>query len=46
MMKMLPKERLFISIAILDEQRRDLLLTGYGQTAVDLIEKCELEFAP
>jgi len=42
--EILPKERLFISIAILDEQRRDLLLTGYGQTAVNLIERCLLEF--
>jgi tRNA threonylcarbamoyladenosine biosynthesis protein TsaE len=44
MIEILPKERLFISIAILDEQRRDLLLTGYGQTAVNLIERCLLEF--
>lgn len=46
MMEMLPKERLFILIAILDDQRRNLLMTGYGQRVVDLIEKCKLEFAP
>jgi len=40
MIELLPKERLFISISIVDDQRRELLLTGYGQEAVDLIEKC------
>jgi tRNA threonylcarbamoyladenosine biosynthesis protein TsaE len=46
MTEMLPKERLFILIAILDDQRRNLLMTGYGQQVVDLIEKCKLEFVP
>ena len=42
----LPKERLCISISILDDRTRDFHLTGYGQSALDLIEKCLLEFSP
>jgi tRNA threonylcarbamoyladenosine biosynthesis protein TsaE len=43
MIEILPKERLFISITILDDQRRNLLLTGDGQRAANLIEKLQLE---
>jgi len=42
----LPKERLFISISIVDDQTRNLHLTGCGQGAVDLIKRCLLEFGP
>ncbi len=44
MIELLPKERLFISISIVDDQTRDLHLTGYGQRAADLVEKCVHEF--
>lgn len=44
MVEALPKERLFILISIVDDQTRNLHLTGCGQSAVDLIEKCLLEF--
>jgi len=43
-MEALPKECLCISISIVDDHTRDFLLTGCGQTAVDLIEKCLHEF--
>ncbi|NVL89580.1 MAG: tRNA (adenosine(37)-N6)-threonylcarbamoyltransferase complex ATPase subunit type 1 TsaE [Desulfobacterales bacterium] len=43
MMEMLPDERLFILISIVDNHTRDLHLTGCGQNAVDLIEKCMFE---
>ena len=46
MIDVLPKERLFILISIVDDQTRNLHLTGCGQTAVGLIEKCLLEFGP
>ena len=46
MIDVLPKKRLFISIFIVDDQTRDLHLTGYGQSAVDLINRCVLEFGP
>jgi len=46
MIEILPKERLFISIAILDNHKRNLLFTGDGQRAVNLIERCQLEFGP
>ncbi|MES0363646.1 MAG: tRNA (adenosine(37)-N6)-threonylcarbamoyltransferase complex ATPase subunit type 1 TsaE [Desulfobacteria bacterium] len=44
MIEILPKERLFISIAILDDHRRNILMIGYGQRAADLIERCLPEF--
>ena len=44
MIDVLPKERLSISISIVDDQTRSLHFTGCGQTAVDLIDKCLLEF--
>ncbi len=40
MIEVLPKKRLFISISIEDHQIRNFLLSGSGQSAVDLIEKC------
>lgn len=46
MIEALPKERLFVSISIVDDRTRNLHLTGCGQSAVDLIEKCLLEFGP
>ena len=42
----LPEERLFVSISIIDDQTRDFHLTASGQTAVDLLERCLLEFRP
>ncbi|OEU77903.1 MAG: tRNA (N6-adenosine(37)-N6)-threonylcarbamoyltransferase complex ATPase TsaE [Desulfobacterales bacterium S5133MH4] len=42
--QVLPKQGLFISISIVDHRTRDLHMTGYGQNAVDLIEKCAHEF--
>lgn len=39
----LPDERLSVSISIVDNQTRDLHLTGHGQSAVDLLEKCSDE---
>ena len=39
----LPRERLFVSISIIDDQTRDFHLTASGQSAVDLLEKCVLE---
>ena len=44
MIDVLPKERLSISISMVDDQTRDLSFKAYGQSAVDLIEKCLLEF--
>ena len=38
--ELLPKERLFISISIVDHQTRSFDFKGCGQGAVDLIEKC------
>ncbi len=40
----LPEERLFVSISIIDDQTRDFHLTASGQNAVDLLERCLLEF--
>jgi tRNA threonylcarbamoyladenosine biosynthesis protein TsaE len=40
MIELLPKERLFISISIVDHQTRRFDFKGCGQGAVDLIEKC------
>ena len=37
----LPQERLSISMRILDDQVRQLQLTGSGQGASHLVEKCE-----
>ena len=45
MIEMLPEERVFISISIVGHHARDLHLTGCGQNAVDLIEKCMVEFS-
>jgi tRNA threonylcarbamoyladenosine biosynthesis protein TsaE len=42
--ELLPKERLFISIAVLDHQARDFHLTGCGQSALNLMDKCMGEF--
>jgi tRNA threonylcarbamoyladenosine biosynthesis protein TsaE len=42
----LPEERLFISISIVDDQTRELHIRASGQSAVDLIETCLLEFGP
>jgi tRNA threonylcarbamoyladenosine biosynthesis protein TsaE len=36
----LPKERLDLSFTIVDDQRRQLYLTGYGSTAEDLAKAC------
>lgn len=44
--ELLPKERLRIAISVVDDQTRDIQLTGYGQEAVDLIERCIGEFGP
>ena len=44
--EVLPKERLSISISMVDHQTRNLRFKGYGQSAVDLIEKCMDEFGP
>jgi len=46
MIEVLPKERLSISISVVDHQIRNLCFKGYGQSAVDLIDKCMLEFGP
>ena len=43
--ELLPKEGLFISISVVDHQTRDFHLTGSGQMALDLIDKCMVEFA-
>lgn len=42
--KDLPKERLAVSMSIVDNHTRNLHMTAYGQSAIDLIEKCRLEF--
>ncbi|UCG79580.1 MAG: tRNA (adenosine(37)-N6)-threonylcarbamoyltransferase complex ATPase subunit type 1 TsaE [Desulfobacterales bacterium] len=42
--KALPRERLVVTISIVDQQTRNFHLSAYGQSAVDLIEKCRLEF--
>lgn len=39
----LPKERLFVSISIIDDQTRGFHLTASGQSAVDLLERCVAE---
>lgn len=44
MIEILPEERLFISIAVLDDHRRNILMIGYGQRADNLIERCLVEF--
>ena len=36
----LPKERLAVSMSILNDRTRALQFTGYGSQAVDLLEKC------
>ncbi len=36
----LPKERLAISMSILDDRTRALQFSAYGPQAVDLVEKC------
>jgi tRNA threonylcarbamoyladenosine biosynthesis protein TsaE len=36
----LPKERLDLSLTILDDQKRALVLTGYGRQAVALAKMC------
>ena len=41
--KVLPRERLFVYISIIDDQTRDLHLTASGQIAIDLLEKCVFE---
>lgn len=38
--EMLPDERVSVSISVLDDQTRELHLTGYGHSAVDLVEEC------
>jgi tRNA threonylcarbamoyladenosine biosynthesis protein TsaE len=40
----LPEERLFISISIIDDETRDFHITASGQSAVDLLDRCLLEF--
>ena len=35
----LPKERLDLSFTILDDSKRELVLAGYGRSAVDLLKK-------
>jgi tRNA threonylcarbamoyladenosine biosynthesis protein TsaE len=45
MIDLLPKEALFISISVVDHQTRDFYLTGSGQMALDLINRCIVEFA-
>jgi tRNA threonylcarbamoyladenosine biosynthesis protein TsaE len=42
MVNLLPKERLDVSISIMDDQTRDLHLIASGQTAIELLEKCVL----
>lgn len=42
--EVLPEERLSISISIVDDQTRKLHLMASGQSAVNLIERCLLEF--
>jgi tRNA threonylcarbamoyladenosine biosynthesis protein TsaE len=42
--EMLPVERLSVSMEVMGEQVRNLLLAGYGQPAVDLIRTCVSEF--
>jgi len=40
----LPKERLFVSISMTDDQTRDFHLTASGQSAVDLLKRCLAEY--
>lgn len=42
--EVLPEERLSISISIVDDHTRELHIRASGQNAVDLIERCLLEF--
>jgi tRNA threonylcarbamoyladenosine biosynthesis protein TsaE len=42
--EILPQDRLSILIRIVDEQTRNLFLTGSGQSAGNLIEKCVSEY--
>jgi tRNA threonylcarbamoyladenosine biosynthesis protein TsaE len=42
--KILPQERLSLLIRVVDEQTRDLFLTGGGQTAANLINICVSKF--
>lgn len=44
MIEILPKERLSISLSIVDDHTRELHIRASGQNAVDLIERCLLEF--
>lgn len=46
MIEVIPKERLSISISMVDHQTRNFRFKGYGQSAVDLIDKCMHEFGP
>jgi tRNA threonylcarbamoyladenosine biosynthesis protein TsaE len=41
---MLPRERLSISLSIVDDRTRDLRVTASGQSAVNLIERCLVAF--
>jgi tRNA threonylcarbamoyladenosine biosynthesis protein TsaE len=36
----LPRERLDLRLSIVDDSTRELHLTAYGQSAVDLVEEC------
>ena len=42
--EILPRERLSVLIRVVDEQTRDLFLTGSGQTAANLIDNCVSKF--
>jgi tRNA threonylcarbamoyladenosine biosynthesis protein TsaE len=44
MVDMLPEERLFVTISIIDDETRDFHITASGQSAVDLIERCLAEY--
>jgi tRNA threonylcarbamoyladenosine biosynthesis protein TsaE len=46
MIEVIPKERLSISISMVGHQTRNFHFKGYGQSAVDLIDKCMHEFGP
>jgi tRNA threonylcarbamoyladenosine biosynthesis protein TsaE len=46
MIEVIPKERLSVSIAIVGHQTRNFRFKGYGQSAVDLIDKCILDLSP
>jgi tRNA threonylcarbamoyladenosine biosynthesis protein TsaE len=42
---MLPEEKLFIFISIIDDETRDFHVMASGQNAIDLIEKCLAEYS-